>query len=478
MKMKRCVIFLVSILFFLTGCSNQREKLILVTEAGFAPYEYYENGQIVGIDIDIGKEIAKALDMELLVKDVYFDSIISEVKTGKSDLGAAGISYTEERAKEVDFSIDYMESKQVMIVKNTSYLTGPNDLIEERIAVQLGSVADSYITENLPNITLVREKKFLAAIQDLIDDKVDCVVMDEIPAKELIKNDMKILDEALVVDHYGMVVKKGNTVLLNKINEVIEKLKESGKIDELMLIHTGLKDKQDEKISSIGLVNKFYYSVIYDARYKYIFEGLKNTLLIAIGAVCLGIILGTMFALIRNIHDSRGKLKILNIIAKTYITVIRGTPSILQLMIIYYVIFKSSNINIVLIGILSFGINSGAYVAEIIRAGINSVSEGQKEAGYALGLHYGQVMKYIVIPNAIKNILPALGNEFITLVKETSIGAYIGIVELTKASDIIASRTYDYFFPLIIIALIYLCITLILTKLFSSLERKMNHARS
>ena len=147
-------------------------------------------------------------------------------------------------------------------------------------------------------------------------------------------------------------------------------------------------------------------------------------------------------------------------------------------MIIYYVIFKSTSVNIVLVGIIAFGINSSAYVAEIIRAGINSVPIGQKEAGYAVGLHYGDVMKSIVIPSAIKNILPALGNEFITLVKETSIGAYIGIVELTKASDIIASRTYDYFFPLIIIALIYLCITFVLTKVFDRIERKMNHVRS
>ena len=146
-------------------------------------------------------------------------------------------------------------------------------------------------------------------------------------------------------------------------------------------------------------------------------------------------------------------------------------------MIIYYVIFKSVDVNIVLVGILAFGINSGAYVAEIIRAGINSVDKGQSDAGYALGLHYHHVMGKIVLPGAIKNILPALGNEFITLVKETSVGAYIGIIELTKASDIIASRTYDYFFPLIIIAIIYLIITLVLSKLINIMEVKLNHAR-
>ena len=478
--MKRRVVYLLIIcLLLITGCNTKKEKLVLATEAGFPPYEYYDDGRIVGIDIEIANEIARSLDMDLEIKDVYFDSIISEIKTEKSDIGIAGISYTAERAKEVDFSDNYMESRQIIIVRSDSYITGPNDLTNERIAVQLGSVADSYISENLPNITLVREKKFLAAIEDLKDYKVDCVVMDEIPAKELIADNMKILPEALVTDYYGIIVKKGNTELLEKVNEVIKVLKESGKIDEFMLIHTGLKEKQgDINISNIDIVNKFYYSVIYDGRYKFILEGLKNTLLIALGAVCLGIIIGTILAVTRNIHDSTGKLKLLNTLAKTYVTVIRGTPAILQLMIIYYVIFKTSDTNIILIGILAFGINSGAYVAEIIRAGINSVPTGQKEAGFALGLHYGQVMKSIVIPSAVKNILPALGNEFITLVKETSVGAYIGIVELTKASDIIASRTYDYFFPLIIIALIYLCITLVLTKVFSIVERKMNHVRN
>lgn len=478
--MKNKIIGLLIVCFFIiTGCGTKKEKLVLATEASFPPFEYYEDGKITGVDIDIVKEIARAMDMEIEIKDVYFDSIISEVKSEKSDIGAAGISYTEERSREVDFSIDYMESRQIVIVKNDSYLTDPKMITNERVAVQLGTVADDYVTNNLPWVTIVREKKFLAAIQDLEDNKVDCVVMDEIPAKELIKDGMRILDEALVVDHYGMIVKKGNKDLLNKVNEVITTLKESGKIDELVLIHSGLKEKEAEKeISSIPLINKFYYSVIYDARYRFILEGLGNTLLIAIGAVILGVLIGTTIAIIRNIHDSKNKLKILNLFAKVYTTVIRGTPSILQLMIIYYVIFKSASVNIVVVGILAFGINSGAYVAEIIRAGINSVPTGQKEAGFALGLRYGQVMKSIVIPSAIKNILPALGNEFITLVKETSVGAYIGIIELTKASDIIASRTYDYFFPLIIIALIYLSITLVLTKVFSIIERKMNHVRN
>ena len=226
-----------------------------------------------------------------------------------------------------------------------------------------------------------------------------------------------------------------------------------------------------------NIVDSFYQSVIYDNRYKFILEGLFNTVVIAFFAVIIGIIIGIIVALIRNNYDRNGKMKIGNSIAKAYVNVIRGTPVILQLMIIYYVIFKSVDVSIILVGILAFGINSGAYVSEIIRAGINSIPKGQTEAGYSLGLRYGQVMQYIVLPQAVRNILPALGNEFITLLKETSVGAYIGIIELTKASDIIASRTYDYFFPLLIIAIIYLIMTLGLSKLVNMMEVKLSNAR-
>lgn len=472
MKRKILIILLI-IMFLVTGCNKKKEKLILATEAGFAPYEYYSNGEIVGVDIDIAKKIAEELGMELVIKDVAFDSIISEVKTDKSDIGAAGISFTEERKKEVDFTISYSDSKQVVVVNTISGYKDINDI--HKVAVQLGSVADTYLTEEYPNIEIIREKKFLAAIQDLKDGKVEAVVMDELPATKLMTKDMEILSEPLVVDSYGMIVKKGNKKLLETCNKVINELKESGEIDKYLLSHMGVEEKNSKGNS---IKERFYNSVIYDGRYKYILEGLKNTIIIALGAVIIGILLGAISAVTRNIYENTGKLKIMNTISKGYVDLIRGTPSTLQLMIIYYVIFKQTNINIVLVGIMAFGINSGAYVSEIIRAGISSIDKGQWEAGYALGLSYFPIMNKIILPQAVKNILPALGNEFITLVKETSIGAYIGIVELTKASDIIASRTYDYFFPLALIAIIYLVITIVLSKLINLMEKRLNNARN
>ncbi len=238
--MKRlCLIIFIMIL--MCGCTKKNEnQLVMVTEAGFAPYEYYENGEVVGVDVDIAKEIAKYLGKKLVVKDIAFDSIINEVKTGKADFGAAGISYSDDRAKNVDFSINYAISKQVVIVNNNSSITNVNGISNKKIAVQLGSIADTFVTEKYKNANVVRQKKYLAAIEDLKTGKVDCVVMDELPAKEIVsKNEgIKILDGSLTNDSYGMVVKKGNKELLDAINIVLQKLKDEGKIDEFIIKHT------------------------------------------------------------------------------------------------------------------------------------------------------------------------------------------------------------------------------------------------
>lgn len=224
------------------------------------------------------------------------------------------------------------------------------------------------------------------------------------------------------------------------------------------------------------MMDNLYKTLIYDKRYLLILDGLKNTLIITIGATILGVVIGLIIALIKNNYKENKSNKFLNMIADLYVTVIRGTPALLQLMIIYYVIFKTSTINILIIGILAFGINSGAYVSEIFRTGIESINKGQMEAGKSLGLKYKQIMQYIILPQAFKNALPALGNEFVTLIKETAVAGYIGIRDLTKAGDIIASRTYDYFLPLIITALIYLALTLGITRFLKKLEKRSNNA--
>lgn len=222
------------------------------------------------------------------------------------------------------------------------------------------------------------------------------------------------------------------------------------------------------------LQEKFVMNFIDDGRWRYITSGLGNTLLITLFALIFGVVLGLLVALIRVSHDTTGRLKFLNGIAKLYLTVIRGTPVLIQLMIIYYVVFATVNVSKVLTAVIAFGINSGAYVAEIFRSGIMSIDKGQMEAGRSLGLTYGQTMRKIIMPQAIKNILPALGNEFITLLKETSVSGYIAVQDLTKAGDIIRSRTYEPFMPLIAVALIYLVIVMILQTGVNALERRLS----
>ena len=241
--MAKKIVILCLTVFCLTGCFKKDKKLVLATEAGFAPYEYYEDGKVVGVDIDIAKEIAKELGLELEIKDVAFDSIISEVKSGKSDIGAAGISYNKERAKEVDFTVDYSTSKQVVVVNEKSRINKLSDLDNIRnlkIAVQLGSVSDQYVTEHYPKAEITRQKKVLAAIQDLKTNKVNAVVIDELPAKEILKtNDgLRILDEILFEDHYGIIVQKGNNKLLKKVNKVLNRLIDEKKIESYIIKHT------------------------------------------------------------------------------------------------------------------------------------------------------------------------------------------------------------------------------------------------
>lgn len=234
----------------------------------------------------------------------------------------------------------------------------------------------------------------------------------------------------------------------------------------------------------MDLKEKFIFAFIEDDRWKYIADGLSVTLRVTFFAVLLGIVLGVIIAIIRSTHEKNGKsmrgfgkfvISLLNLICKVYLTVIRGTPVVVQLMIMYFVVLVSTT-NKVLVAVLAFGLNSGAYVAEIIRSGIMSIDEGQFEAGRSLGFNYVQTMGYIIIPQALKNVLPALANEFIVLLKETSVAGYIGIQDLTKGGDIVRSRTFQAFMPLIGIAVIYLVMVMFFTWLVGILERRLRNS--
>lgn len=220
------------------------------------------------------------------------------------------------------------------------------------------------------------------------------------------------------------------------------------------------------------IIEGFEKTFIREDRYKMFLDGIGNTLMVAVFATLIGVLIGGLIAIVKTVHKQTNKLKILNFIAEIYTTIIRGTPVVVQLLIMYNIVFVWSD-NAVLIGIIGFGINSGAYVAEIIRAGINAVDIGQTEAGRSLGLSQGQTMRSIVLPQAIKNVLPAIGNEFISLLKETSVIGFLGVIDLTKAAERVISRTADVYFPYITIALIYLAFVCILNYFVKKLEKRL-----
>ena len=234
----------------------------------------------------------------------------------------------------------------------------------------------------------------------------------------------------------------------------------------------------------IAFAEKFYSVMIDGDRYKFLIDGLKNTFTITFGALAIGIILGILVAAIRTSFDKNKEamklrggvgyyvLAVLNAICKFYLTVTRGTPVVVQLMISYFVIFALADDGIP-VAIFAFGINSGAYVAEIFRAGIMSIDHGQFEAGRSLGFNYFQTMRFIVIPQMFKAVLPTLCNEFIALLKETSVAGYVGVIDLTKAGNTIAGRTFEYFIPLLTVAAIYLVLVMILSWLVGRLERRL-----
>ena len=481
--------------------TGQKQVLHMATSADFAPYEYKEGEGFAGIDIEIAQAIAEKLGMELEITDIAFDSVIAGVVTGKYDIGMSGITETPERAQTVNFSEHYANAVQAVIVKEDSDIQSADDFYNLdaegnpvsvkdglMVGVQTSTTGDLYISDTVENGGVgedhrIQYKTGADAVQALSTGKVQAVVIDNEPAKNFVKlyKGLKLLDTPYVEEEYAIAINKNNTELLQRINVAVSQLKADGTIANITnkYINSG-----DDSVDTSTLAGQFRLNFINGDRWKWIVQGLGRTLLITLFAVLVGILIGIIIAAIRSSYDKNyeefekrggflfGLMKVLNFLSNLYLTVIRGTPVVVQLLIMYFIIFASSK-NGVLVAILTFGINSGAYVAEIFRSGIMAIDNGQFEAGRAMGFNYFQTMRYIILPQMIKVVLPTVLNEFISLLKETSIVGYVGIMDLTKAGDNIRGRTLSAFMPLIAVALIYLCLVIILTQVMKALERRM-----
>lgn len=480
-RVKRLFIFFSAIIMLLfAGCDNEsRPKLVIATNANFPPYEYISNGEIDGIDPYIIRTIGSKLGYDIVIQNMNFEGVITAVQTGKADIAASGLSITEDRKQKVLFSIPYVIAEQKIIVKKDSDINSDKDLSDKKIGVQLGTTGDTFINKNYS--APQRYKNGAEAISALLSNKIDVVIIDKEPAEIFVakNSELKLLEEPLTREEYAFAFNKKNQELLDKFNAELQKMKDSGELEKIIKKYLSINSKTAPPPPSPdqGFLQRFKHSFelnfIKEQRYKYLLKGFINTLEITFLALILGILIGFSVAVLRCTADQTGKFKVLDFLCRVYLTVIRGTPVVVQLLIIYFVIFRSVNVDKTLVAIIAFGINSGAYVAEIVRGGIMAIDKGQMEAGRSLGLSYAKSMKYIIMPQAVKNVLPSLGNEFIVLLKETSVAGYIALEDLTKGGDIIRSQTYDAFMPLIAVAIIYLAVVMLLTKLLEICERKL-----
>lgn len=471
--------------------SQAAQTLTMATEATFPPYEFLRGQEIVGIDVELSRAVAQKLGDEFRVENMDFDSVIPAVISGKAQLAASGITITEDRKKNVDFSIPYVKTGIVVVYPKATPYADPVQLKGKKIGVQGGTTSENYVLEQLKQEP-ERFKNTPEACAAMLAGRCAFVIADIDPAKNCAKGEGRLaLSDFLSSEEYAIAVAKGNAKLLAAVNETIAEAKADGRLAKWIAAYTAESDKlksgadeaavQTSWISERwkALCDDFYLCFLKKAadgssRGMYLIKGLGVTLEVALASIALGLFLGFLVAVIRSSHDKYGYFPVLNALSKVYLTIIRGTPMVVQLLITYYIILRSVDSKI-LIAILAFGINSGAYQAEIMRAGIVSIDQGQMEAGRALGLSYWRTMLRIILPQAIRNVLPALGNEFIVLMKDTSIVGYIALIDLAKGGDIIRSQTYSVYLPYLTVAAIYLVLVMTFTWLLAKLERYLRN---
>ena len=491
MSMRKHVLALLALLAAVASAAFG-ETLSMATEATFPPYEFLRGHEVVGIDVEISRAVAQRLGWNFRVENLEFDSVIPAVISRKADLAASGITVTEDRKRNVDFSVPYITTGIVVIYRKSRPYTDRSVLKGRKIGVQSGTTSDTYILERLGQEP-ERFKSTAEACAALLAGRCEFVISDIDPAKNCVKSEPELSVSGIISsESYAIAVAKGRSELLDVVNATIQEVKEDGRLAKWIADYTEesnrLKDVPasvaDKGVSTlVSLVQSacddfrlcfLKRSADGSMRGSYLVRGLGVTLEVALMAILLGLVIGFLVSIVRSSHDKYGYFPVLDLLARVYLTVIRGTPMVVQLLITYYIILRSIDSK-VLIAILAFGINSGAYQAEIIRAGITSIDPGQMEAGRALGLSYWKTMLRIILPQAIRNVLPALGNEFIVLMKDTSIVGYIALIDLAKGGDIIRSQTYSVYLPYLTVAAIYLVMVMTFTWLLGKLERHLRN---
>lgn len=445
---------------------KERGELRVGLSADYAPieFEHTVNGktEYAGVDIDLAKKIAKDNNLKLKIVNMSFDSLLGALKTGKIDIIISGMTSTPERKKQVDFSDSYMMTKNIMLVKKdkVNEYKDIKDFNNKKVGAQKGTEQEKIAQTEIENASITSLSRLPDVILALKSGKVEGAVVEKPVAEAYLKQNPKLGISNVKFNEEEkdtvIAVPKDSPKLLSQINKTIKEVKDKGLIDKYMTNAANAMNDDSGFISKYG---------------SFFLKGIKITILISLIGVALGSILGAFVALMKL-----SKIKIISWIASIYIEILRGTPMLVQVFIVFFGITAALGLDIsaLVCGTIALVINSSAYIAEIIRAGINAVDKGQMEAARSLGLNYRQTMKSVIMPQAIKNILPALGNEFVTLIKESSIVSTIGVGEIMFNAQVVQGISFDPFTPLIVAAALYFVLTFVLTRIMNMIEGRLN----
>ena len=445
---------------------KERGELRVGLSADYAPmeFEHTVNGktEYAGVDIDLAKKIAKDNNLKLKIVNMSFDSLLGALKTGKIDIIISGMTSTPERKKQVDFSDSYMMTKNIMLVKKDKVndYKDIKDFNNKKVGAQKGTEQEKIAQTEIENASITSLSRLPDVILALKSGKVEGVVVEKPVAEAYLKQNPKLGISNVKFNEEEkdtvIAVPKDSPKLLSQINKTIKEVKDKGLIDKYMTNAANAMNDDSGFISKYG---------------SFFLKGIKITILISLIGVALGSILGAFVALMKL-----SKIKIISWIASIYIEILRGTPMLVQVFIVFFGITAALGLDIsaLVCGTIALVINSSAYIAEIIRAGINAVDKGQMEAARSLGLKYRQTMKSVIMPQSIKNILPALGNEFVTLIKESSIVSTIGVGEIMFNAQVVQGISFDPFTPLLVAAALYFVLTFVLTRIMNMIEGRLN----
>ena len=451
------------------------QKLIMGTSPDYPPYESVDaknNGEIIGLDIDIAKAITEKLGYELEISSTDFSGLIASLQTDRVHFVISGMSVTEERQQSVDFSDSYYTARNTIVsTMETGYAT-VEELSGKLIGAQLGSIQDQF-AETIQGAEVKKLNKIADLIQELNSGRINAAIVEDAVAFEMVASNPKLVMNFLPAEEdtngYAIAFPKGSPYVKD-FNAALTEMKSSGELQQIIdKWFAGAKEKK--KGSETGLLNIDFR--VLEGYVPYILKGVYVTLLFTLVSAMLGLLWGTILTLFKI-----SSIKPLQWFATAYTSVFRGTPLLVQLTLIYYATPQLFNFDIsaLLAAGLAFGLNSAAYLSETIRGGILAVDKGQREAAIALGIPYPKMMAKIIFPQALKNILPALVNEFVALLKESSLVSVIGVTELMRRADVVRASTFRSFEALLLVAAIYYVLVLILTSLARMLERRLRRS--